>query len=128
MITLTGRYITNTTDKPLPIYQAGKVSPYDYLKPKETFPLLIDGVAVHNDGKMFAVVSHGLPKTAYIYVGEQSSEGQVVSFVDGLTSSEYKAAGVAKEESKEPVKFLTIAKYLLIVGVAAYAYKTFFKK
>lgn len=128
MILAKGKYITNTSSKPLPILLAGKVDPFAYLQPGETYPLLIDEVRTRQDGLIYAVRSRDMAKPVYIVIGQVQPDGTELSFVEAITSAEYKNKLVKAEEDKQPIGTFTLLKYALLVAVAAYAYKSFFKK
>lgn len=127
MNTVKGRYIKNTSAEPLPILLAGKITPFDYLQPAQTYPLMIDGTAEHDNGNLFAVRSANLQKPVYILIGRRLDDGRLISYIDALSSGEKKREEISAERAKMPFTTWQYIKFLAVVAVAAYAYKAFKK-
>lgn len=128
MINLVGQYITNTSSENLPIYAAGKIETTNYLNPGQRYPIQIDAVGMHSDGKYFAVAypSGKDNKPVYIYIGQDLGGGDVDLKVKGSSRSEY--IQKIKEEiiSKKPIgtfTYIKIAVGLFLVGYLVNAFK-----
>jgi hypothetical protein len=114
---IAGAYIKNIADRPLPIFQAGKIETTLYLQPKERYPLKVQKEILHDDGKVFAVVYPlGASKPFYIYIGQQDAHtGERTYFVDTFTKEQLVNDYQKEIESKEPMK--TSTKIFLIAGL-----------